>query len=129
MTRRRFRNLVILAAMAGVAYWIYKDRPTPSGIIDAITNPLLGSKAAVETSERNRVVGDANNAVTEQADVQIAALKEGMTAQEVRDLLGDPEKVETEKKDGVTEIHWTYGRVHRLLTLREQRVSSISILP
>ena len=53
----QFRNLVLLAAAAAIGWWIYKDRPTLSGFIDSLTNPLMGSHAAVESSERNRVVG------------------------------------------------------------------------
>jgi len=29
--------------MAGIAYWIYKDRPTLSGIVDTLTSPLMRS--------------------------------------------------------------------------------------
>ena len=127
MSGRRFRRLVLLALVVGAAYWIYKDRPTPSGVIDSLTDPLMGSKAAVDTSERNRVVGDATVATTEQTDAAVGTLREGMTTSEVRDLLGEPEKVEEEKSDGAFQEHWTYKRRHRALVFQDGRLISIAI--
>ena len=89
MTGRRIRRLLILAAIVGVAYWIYKDQPTVSGLVDSMVGPLMGSRAAVKSSERNRVTGDATAAITEQSDAAVGTLHEGMTTMEVRDLLGE----------------------------------------
>ena len=59
MSGRQFRKLLLFVAAIGVGYWFYKDRPSFSGFIDSITDPLMSSRAAVKSSERNRVVGEA----------------------------------------------------------------------
>ena len=128
MSGRKFRNLVLLVLVAGVAYWIYKDRPTVSGLVDSITDPLLGSHAAVKSSERNRVVGDASTAISEQVDLPVGSLREGMTKREVIDLLGNPESRNEEVVDGVQRERWTYSRAQRLLTFRENQLVSITLL-
>lgn len=127
MSARRLRRLILVAVVVGVVYWIYKDRPTTSGLIDSLINPLMGSKAAVESSERNRVVGEATTAVTDQTEATVATLHEGMTTSEVREALGDPDKTEQEKVDGVRQTRWTYTRLHRELVLRDGRLVSITI--
>ena len=127
MSARRVRRLILLVLAVGVAYWIYKDRPTTSGLIDSLTDPLMGSKAAVKTSERNRVVGEASSAVAEQTDATVGTLKEGMTTREVRELLGDPDKTEEEKVDGVHQVRWTYERLRRVLVMQDGRLVSITI--
>jgi hypothetical protein len=128
MSGRRIRRLLLVAAVVGLGYWIYKDRPTLPGIIDSITDPVMGSHAAVKASERNRVVGDATSAITEQIELPVGSLREGMTAQEVRDLLGAPDLIEKEKKDGVNQVRWTYKRAARLLILENERVVSITVI-
>jgi hypothetical protein len=128
MSSRKLRNLVLIALVAGVAYWIYKDRPTVSGIVDSITSPLLGSRAAVKSSERNRVVGDASAAISEQSELPVGSLREGMTGREVEDLLGRPDSKEPEVVDGVKRVRWTYSRAHRLLTFQENRLVSIVVV-
>ncbi len=127
MSGRRFRRLILLALLVGVGYWIYKDRPTVSGFIDSVTNPLLGSKAAVEESERNRVVRDASTVATEQTDAAVGTLREGMSTYEVKDLLGEPEKKEEEKAETALRVRWTYSRLHRVLVFQDGRVISIAI--
>jgi hypothetical protein len=127
MSGRRFRRLALLALAIGIGYWIYKDQPTVSGLVDSITNPLMGSKAAVKSSERNRVVGDATAAISEQSDAAVGTLKEGMTTAEVRELLGEPDKIENDKVDGVERIRWTYAKIRRVLTIQEGRVVSILV--
>jgi hypothetical protein len=127
MSGRRIRNLVLLAIVAGVAYWIHKDRPTAGGLIDSITKPLMGSKAAVESSERNRVVGDASTSISEETEKTVGALKEGMTRNEVSDLLGRPDRMEDEREDGVFQVRWTYARLRRELVFRENRLVSIIV--
>jgi hypothetical protein len=128
MSGRHLRNLVLLAAVAAVGWWIYKDRPTVSGLIDTITNPLLGSRAAVKSSERNRVVGDANTSITDQVEIPVSSLKEGMTGGEVRDLLGDPQKTERFLDDGAEKYRWTYTKAARILTIQNNRVVAIEII-
>jgi hypothetical protein len=127
MSGRRIRNLVLLAVAAGVVYWIHKDRPTAGGLIDSITKPLMGSKAAVDSSERNRVVGDASTSISEETEKTVGALKEGMTMNEVSDLLGRPDRMEDEKEDGVRQTRWTYARLRRELVFRENRLVSIVV--
>jgi hypothetical protein len=128
MSGRRIRRLLLVAAVVGLGYWIYKDRPTLPGIIDSITDPVMGSHAAVKASERNRVVGDATSAITEQIELPVGSLREGMTAQEVRDLLGAPDLIEKETKAGVNQVRWTYKRAARLLILENERVVSITVI-
>jgi hypothetical protein len=125
MSGRRFRNLLLLAAVAAIGWWIYKDRPSPAGLIDSITAPLLGSRAAVKSSERNRVVGDATTAITEQVDLPIASLHEGQSSARVRELLGEPDKIEQVDK---RTSRWTYTRAERVLTLTDNVVVSIAII-
>ena len=127
MSGRRFRNLLLVAVVAAVAYWIYKDRPTPGALIDSITNPLMGSKAAVESSERNRVVSDASSSISEETDKTIGALREGMTMNEVSDLLGEPDRKESEVVEGVAQFRWTYARLRRELVFRENHLVSIVV--
>ena len=127
MSGRRIRRLILVALVAGVGWWIYKDRPTVSGIIDSLTNPLMGSRAAVKESERNRVVRDASTVATEQSDAAVGTLREGMTTYEVRELLGDPDKLEEEKGRGASRVHWTYSRIHRELLFQDGRLTSIKL--
>jgi hypothetical protein len=128
MSGRRLRNFALIAAVAAIGWWIYKDRPTASGFIDSITSPLLGSHAAVNTSERNRVVGDANTSISEQVDVPVASLREGMTSAEVRDLLGEPPKIESVTEEGVKRFRWIYPSAQRILTMQDNKVVNIEII-
>ena len=90
---------------------------------------MLGSHAAVKESENNRVVRDAASAIsTEQTELPVASLHEGMTNQEVRDLLGNPDKAESEPAEGVQRQRWTYTRAARILVLENGRVVSISVI-
>ena len=121
------RNLVLLALVAGFAWWIYKDRPTVSGLVDSITSPLFGSHAAVKSSERNRVVGDASAAISEQSELPVGSLREGMTTRDVVDLLGNPDSRESIVTDGVKKTVWTYSQARRVLTVQDDRVVSITV--
>jgi hypothetical protein len=131
MTGRRIRRLLIVAAIVGVGYWIYKDQPTVSGLVDSIVSPLMGSRAAVKSSERNRVTGDATAALSDQSDAAVGTLHEGMTAAEVRDLLGDPEKIEEEKREpgdkGPQRVRWVYGKIGRTLVMEDGKIASIVV--
>jgi hypothetical protein len=127
MSGRKLRKLVLFALVLGVAYWIYRDRPTLSGIVDAITNPLMGSRAAVKSSERNRVVGDASAAISEQTEGPLGSLREGMSKSEVLDLLGRPDSMENETVEGVAQVRMTYRKVRREIVLQEGRVVSIVV--
>lgn len=128
MSSRRVRRLILLALAVGIGYWIYKDRPTLSGLVESVTRPILGSKAAVDTSERNRLVGDATTAISDQTDAMVAALHEGMSTSDVREILGEPDKVERQTVDGVEQERWSYAKVRRVLVARRGRVVSISVM-
>jgi hypothetical protein len=127
MSGRKLRNFILLVLVAGVVYWIYRDRPTVSGLVDSITSPLLGSRAAVKSSERNRVVGDASAAISEQSELPVGSLREGMTSREVVDLLGNPDSREPVVVEGVKQTVWTYARAHRVLTFQDDRLVSIVV--
>ena len=128
MSGRKLRNLVLVLLVAGVAYWIYKDRPTVSGLVDSITDPLLGSRAAVKSSERNRVVGDASTALSEQNEIPVGSLREGMTRREVIDLLGRPQSEDEEVVDGVRRVRLTYTLARRILTFQDGQLVSITVV-
>ncbi|SRR6266496_5729059 len=121
------RKLLLLALVVGIGYWIYRTRPTVSGIVDDLTRPLFGSKAAVKESEHKRVEAEAAPAVGKDEVVPVGTLKEGMKADEVRDLVGRPDEIEQFKEDGVEKVRWTYRRLGRVLILRDGRVVSIEI--
>jgi hypothetical protein len=128
MSGRKLRNLAVLVLAAGLAYWIYEKRPTVSGVVDAVTGPLMGSRAAVDASERNRIVGDASQEIADQQDAKIGKLHEGMTRNDVRDLLGEPDRIETARtEDGVMETRWNYNEARRVLVFRDNRVVSIVV--
>ena len=121
------RKLLLLALVVGIGYWIYRTRPTVSGIVDDLTRPIFGSKAAVKESEHKRVEAEAAPAVGRDESVSVGTLKEGMKGDEVRDLLGRPDEIEQFKENGVEKVRWTYRRIGRVLVLREGRVVSIEI--
>lgn len=127
MSGRQLRKLLLLAVVVGVAYWIYKDRPTISGFIDSITDPLMGSRAAVKSSERNRIVGEASVAISEQSDTAVGNLREGMTSREVLELLDNPDTREYETVEGVKQVRWTYRRARRVLIFQNERLVSIVV--
>jgi hypothetical protein len=121
------RKLLLLALVVGIGYWIYRTRPTVSGIVEDLTRPIFGSKAAVKESEHKRVEAEAAPAVGRDESVSVGTLKEGMKGDEVRDLVGRPDEIEQFKENGVEKVRWTYRRIGRVLVLREGRVVSIEI--
>ena len=123
----KVRKLLLLALVVGIGYWIYRTRPTVSGLVDDLTRPIFGSKAAVKESEVRRVQGDAAPAVGNDLSVPVGTLKEGMKAAEVQELVGRPDEIEQFKEDGVEKVRWTYRRLGRILVLRDGRVVSIEI--
>jgi hypothetical protein len=125
---RRLRNLLLLALVAGVGYWIYRDPRTPSQLIDDLTRPLMGSRAAVKEDERKRVMNDASNVVTQQTDDNVGMLRMGMSKSEVQDLLGQPDKMETLSPRDPVRVRWDYRVVRRSVVFEDGHVTSISIL-
>jgi len=128
MTGRRIRNLVLLALLAGVGYWYYRERPTMSKIVDDLTSPLMGSKAAVKESENKRVISDASTVISLQTDENVGMLRVGMTKAEVRDLLGEPDGTETLSEREPVRVRWLYRVAKRALIFENGRVASIAIL-
>lgn len=123
----KIRTVVILVVIAGVAYWIYKDQPTVSGFVDGLTRPIMGSNAAVKESEHKRVVSDVVPAAPEGEPVSVQTIKKGMKSEEVREILGKPDRVEPFEEDGVSRIRWTYLATRRLVVFEGGRVVSIAI--
>jgi hypothetical protein len=127
MSWRRFRNLLLLALVAAFGYWIYKDRPSVSGLVDDLTRPLLGSRAAVKEDERKRVISDAAAVITQQTDENVGMLRTGMTMSEVRELLGSPDGVEQLTERDPVRVKWTYKTAKRTVIYENARVVSIAI--
>ena len=128
MSWRRLRGLLLLAVIGLLAYGYYKKRPTVSGVVDRITQPLMESKAAVKESERNRVMATAVPAVHDQVEAPVGVIRERMTYSEVRALLGDPERTEEFEADGRKRVRWIYSRVKRVVVFDEGRVESIAVM-
>ena len=128
MSGRKIRNALFLAIVAGIGYWIYKTRPTVSGLVDSITSPLFGSRAAIDSSERNRVRDDASTVVTEQSEAKVETLKQGMTKDEIKELLGSPDKIDEVEIDGVKRERWTYRDARRIILFDKKKVISFSVL-
>ena len=123
----KIRTVVILVVIGGVAYWIYKEQPTVSGFVDGLTRPLMGSNAAVKESEHKRVVSDVVPAVPEGEQVSVQTIRKGMKSEEVREILGKPDRVEPFEEDGVSRIRWTYLAARRLIDFEDGRVVAIAI--
>jgi hypothetical protein len=126
--KRRLRNLAVVALLAGVGYWYYRDQPTLSEFVDDLTSPLMGSKAAVKESERKRVISDAATVITQQSDENVGMLRVGMSMPEVRELLGNPDATERLPGSEPARVRWTYRTGKRVLVFEDGRVASIAIL-
>ena len=98
-----------------------------SGIVDDLTRPIFGSRAAVRESEQKRVVGEASQVLTIGEDRPIGSIREGMSDSEVRRLLGDPDEIQTLVDDSEVRVRWTYRGVHRVVVFDRHRVVSIAI--
>ena len=130
MRWKRLRRLLLVALLAGgVVWWYTHGRPSFQEMVDGVTNPLLGSKAAVKESERNRVEGEAIAVVSEQTEAAIDTLKEGMTMRQVRELLGEPNvnEVVSREKGKPEVVRWIYKGARRVLLFEDTRLTSITI--
>jgi hypothetical protein len=125
---RRIRNLLLLALLGAAGYWYYRERPTLSELVDDITRPLLGSKAAVTESERKRVISDAASAIGQQTGENLVMLHENLSMSEVRDLLGEPDRTEMVSPRDPVRVRWTYRVVQRVVLFENGRVVSIAVL-
>lgn len=128
MTGRRIRNLLLLAIVGAAGYWYYRDRPTLSELVDDLTRPLLGSRAAVKESERKRVISDASSVISQQTDENVGALRMGMTMSDVRELLGNPDAIEHLQDREPVRVRWLYRIAKRSILFEDGRVVSIAIL-
>jgi len=128
MSMRRFGRLLLFVVVAGLAYWYYKKRPTVSGVVDGITQPLMESRAAVKESERNRLMATAVPSLQDQVDAPLGVVRERMTYSEVRALLGEPERIESLEEEGRQRVRWIYARVKRMVVFEEGRVHSIGVM-
>lgn len=127
MSGRRVRGLLTLAALVAIGWWIHEKRPTVAGIVDDLTRPLLGSRAAVKESERKRIMGEASQVITIDEEKPVGALHEGMTQSDVRRLLGDPDEIETVEDDRGEHLRWVYRRIDRVVLFHRNRVVSIAV--
>ncbi len=127
MSGQGVRRFLLLAALGGIAWWIYEKRPTLSELVDDVTRPLLGSRAAVKESEHKRVVGEASQVVLADEEKAVGALHEGMTDLDVRRLLGDPDEIQPVEQDGSVRLRWIYRKIDRVVVFDRHRVSSIAI--
>jgi hypothetical protein len=127
MSGRGVRGFLLLAALGGVGWWIHEKHPTVSGLVDDLTRPLLGSRAAVKESEQKRVVGEASQVVLIDEEKPVGALREGMTDQEVRRLLGDPDEIQPVEGEAGGRLRWIYRKIGRVIVFDRRRVVSIAI--
>jgi hypothetical protein len=121
------RRILLLAVLAALGWWIHEKRPTVSGIVDDLTRPLLGSRAAVRESEQKRVVGETSQVLTIDEDKAVGSIREGMSESEVRRLLGDPDEVQTIVDGSDYRPRWTYRSAHRVVVFDHHRVVSIAV--
>jgi hypothetical protein len=127
MSYRRFRRLLLWVLIGAAGYWVYRTRPTVSGIVEDVTRPLFHSKAVVKESEYNRVVSEAAPAISHSDEVALGMLHEKMRDDEVRDLLGSPDEIQQFKENGVDRFRWIYRRLGRTLIFEERRIVSITV--
>ena len=123
----RARTLLFLAAAGGLAYWILHDRPSVVGLVEGITRPLMRSNAAVKESEHNRIVSGSIPLDAETEEIPVGTLREKMTSDEIRGILGPPDSIEPVPGQGKTRVRWIYRRARRTLLFEKGRVVSIAI--
>jgi hypothetical protein len=122
----RVKTVVVLLLVGGAGYWIYKTHPTASGFVDELIRPVMRSKTAAKETEHKRIVAESVPA-PEGEEAPQEALKKGMTRAEVRDLLGEPERVERLQDERPERLRWTYLRAGRVIVFEDGRVVSIVI--
>jgi hypothetical protein len=127
MGGRRVRGFLALAALLAVGWWIYEKKPTFSGIVDDLTRPLFGSNAAVKESERNRIVGEASQAITIDYEKTVASIHKGMTESEIRGLLGDPDSIDHVEDKRGDRTRWIYENAKRVVVFQRNRVVEIAV--
>jgi hypothetical protein len=123
----RLRAFVVVAGIVALGWWIHEKRPTFSGIIDDLTRPIFGSRAAITESERTRIVGEASQIVAVGEEKPVGALYQGMSDEEVRNLIGPPDVIEHVEDETGDRVRWVYRGVKRVILLRNHRVVSITV--
>lgn len=123
----KIRGLLVLAVAGGVGYWVVKTHPTAGRLVDGLTRPLMGSKAAVKESEHNRVLDEAAPAAHEGEQYSTTTVHEGMKPAEVEELLGRPDRIEEISEKGKRRVRWVYLSAGRDLVFEEGRVVSIAV--
>lgn len=124
----RLRGFLAVAGIVALGWWIHEKRPTLSGIIDDLTRPIFGSRAAVTESERVRIVGEASQIVAVGEEKPVGALHEGMSEEAVQNLMGPPDVIEHVEDERGDRVRWVYRGVKRVIVLRNHRVVSITVL-
>jgi hypothetical protein len=127
MSARRLRSLLYLAVLAGIGWWLYNTRPTVSGLVDDLTRPLLGSRAAVKEAEHKRFVAEASQVGAIDREKPVEALRAGMSEWEVRDLIGEPDEVEKLDDEATYRVRWVYRDLRRNVVFERRRVVSIAV--
>ena len=123
----RARTFVILLLLAGAGFWIYKSNVTVTSFVDDLTSPLMRSNAAVKESEHKRIIADSVPAPEDGEAPPMTTLKKGMKTDEVKELLGAPERAEPFRDQGREYLRWTYVRARRVIVFEDGRVVSIAI--
>ncbi|HEV8609226.1 MAG TPA: hypothetical protein VGS98_04065 [Thermoanaerobaculia bacterium] len=127
MSGRGVRGFLVLAGVLALGWWIHEKRPTFSGIIDDLTHPFIGSRAVVKESEHKRVIGEASQIVAVGEEKPVGAVYEGMSDDEVRRLMGDPDVIERVEDERGDRVRWIYRGVNREILIKNHRVASITI--
>jgi hypothetical protein len=122
----RLRPFLAIAAVVALGWWIHEKRPTLAGIIDDLTRPIFGSRAAVRESERTRIMGEASQIVAVGEERPVGALHEGMSDEEVQKLMGPPDVIEHIEDERGDRVRWVYRGVKRVILFRNHRVVSIT---
>jgi hypothetical protein len=127
MSGRGVRGFLVLAGVLALGWWIHEKRPTFSGIIDDLTHPFIGSRAVLKESEHKRVIGEASQIVAVGEEKPVGAVYEGMSDDEVRRLMGDPDVIERVEDERGDRVRWIYRGVNREILIKNHRVASITI--
>jgi hypothetical protein len=126
MIGRRLRGFLAVAGIVALGWWIHQKRPTFSGIIDDLTRPIFGSRAAVTESERTRIVGEASHVIAIGEERPVGSLQEGMSDEDVRNLMGPPDVIEHVEDERGDRVRWVYRGVKRVILIQNHRVVSIT---
>lgn len=127
MNGRRVRSLLYLVVLAAIGWWLYDTRPTVTGLVDSLTRPLMGSRAAVKEAEHKRVVQEASQVITLDREKPVDSLRAGMSEWEVRDLVGEPDEVEKLDDETTYRVRWVYKDLRRNVVFERRRVVSIAV--